>query len=103
MSRAVLGDAQAGLERLNQYRARHQAVRLAWSQPLVQAAQGWANYLVAQGCGLERSDAEGVGQTLVVQYFNDGTPDSEVQPSLMAAADAWYSTQVRRLCHALSC
>lgn len=73
---------RAIVEAHNAHRAKHCAAPLAWSPRLAQAAQAWADSLVAQGCKFGHKPRNPYGENLAAG--TSGTLDGQ------AVAEMWY-------------
>ncbi|KAG2497305.1 hypothetical protein HYH03_004888 [Edaphochlamys debaryana] len=61
-------DAQQTLDRVNKYRAAHQALPVAWDPALASQAQAYANTLASRGCDAALSHTGAKGEMLYWEY-----------------------------------
>ena len=78
-------DVNTLLNRINKYRASHQAGPESWDAGLASQAQQWVDYLAATG-KFEHGGHNGAGQNL---YGASG--DQDATKACIAATDLWYS------------
>lgn len=76
--------AQKALDVHNEARAEVGVSLLSWSVELSQISQQWADYLAQNGCEMEHSENEGLGENLY--WTSRGSDTSPVD-----AVRAWYS------------
>lgn len=83
-------DSPALLDSINNYRAQHSTLPVAWSADLAADANAWSSRLAAGGCKLQASTAEqrmpGTGETVF-----GITSTGDANTSCVAAAQHWYS------------
>lgn len=72
------GDAAAYVAAHNQYRAKHCAAPLAWSDKLADVAQRWANTLRDKGCAFGHSNGD-TGENLAAGTSGTLDPESVVK------------------------
>ncbi len=89
-----LPDAQRGLQRVTLYRAAHgRALALAWNATLQRSAQLWASKLASRSCTPQASGAK--GESVAARFYGTDVAVEQVKPSLVDAADLWYTVGAR--------
>ena len=74
-------EMQAMLDAQNRLRAKHCAPPLAWSAPVAEHAQKWADHLASRGCALQHSETE-YGENI-----SGGSPSTQSPDQV---ANLWY-------------